>query len=43
MAAFKGQTLLFINNKFVPAASGKTFNVVNPSTGQVGREDTREL
>jgi len=28
------QTLLFINNKYVPAKSGKTFATVNPSTGQ---------
>lgn len=29
------QTKLLINNKFVPAVSGKTFPTLNPSTEQV--------
>jgi hypothetical protein len=33
--AFNGQTKLFINNKFVDAISGKTFETHNPATGEV--------
>mmetsp|Transcript_7504 Transcript_7504/g.11133 ORF Transcript_7504/g.11133 Transcript_7504/m.11133 type:complete len:485 (+) Transcript_7504:23-1477(+) len=36
MKAFKKlQTNLFIGGKFVPAISGKTFDVLNPTTGKV--------
>eukprot|EP01137_Pigoraptor_chileana_P015489 Opistho-2@71472 len=34
-APFKGQTKLFIDNTFVDAVSGKTFETINPSTGDV--------
>jgi len=41
------QTGLFINNKFVPAVSGKTFAVFNPSTGkeicQVAEGDAKDI
>jgi len=33
--SYAGPTQLFINNQFVPAQSGKTFETVNPSTGKV--------
>ena len=29
------QTKLFINNEFVDALSGKTFNTINPATEEV--------
>ena len=29
------ETRLFINNEFVPSVSGKTFDTVNPATGEV--------
>ncbi|MGM0879182.1 MAG: betaine-aldehyde dehydrogenase, partial [Bacillota bacterium] len=30
-----GTKKLFINGEWVPSASGKTFNTVNPSTGEL--------
>jgi phenylacetaldehyde dehydrogenase len=36
VAGFLGKThQLFIDGQFVPAQSGKTFNVINPATGEV--------
>jgi hypothetical protein len=35
MASIVRQTNLFIDNKFVPAVSGKTFESVNAATGEV--------
>ena len=32
---FNGKTKLFINNKFVDAVSGKTFETYNPANGEV--------
>jgi len=35
MAAFTGRRQIFINNAWVDAKSGKTFDVIDPSTGAV--------